>query len=136
MRPENCYFFKLPADIENRPVDTVREERLGQVERAELKRGHDRVGNRQPVRMRRATRRGGGGPRDSGEGGARGRFGREGTRAPLWLIHVGVGQKPTQGCKAVILQLKQNATTPGCLSCTAMVETHRPERSSCCHNSQ
>ena len=70
MRPENCYFLKLPADIENRPVDTVGEERLGQVERAELKRGHDRVGHRQPVRMRRAARgaQTGRGARDRGEG--------------------------------------------------------------------
>ena len=117
MRPENCYFLKLPADIENRPVDTVGEERLGQVERAELKRGHDRVGHRQPVRMRRAARgaQTGRGARDRGEGwgGVGGRFGREGTRAPLWLIRVGVGQKPTQGCKAVILQLKQNEQLPG-----------------------
>ena len=35
-----------------------------------------------------------------------------------------------------LTELKQNAKTPGCLSCTARAETHRPERSSCCHNSQ
>ena len=31
---------------------------------------------------------------------------REGTYVYLWLIHVDVWQKPTQYCKAVILQLK------------------------------
>ena len=35
-----------------------------------------------------------------------GRFKREGTYVYLWLIHVDVGQKPTQHCKAIILQLK------------------------------
>ena len=35
-----------------------------------------------------------------------GRFKREGTYAYLWLIHVDVWQKPTQYCKAIILQLK------------------------------
>ena len=34
------------------------------------------------------------------------RFKREGTYVHLWLIHVDVWQKPTQYCKAVILQLK------------------------------
>ena len=29
---------------------------------------------------------------------------REGTYAYLWLIHVIVGQKPTEHCKAIILQ--------------------------------
>ena len=31
---------------------------------------------------------------------------REGTYAHLWLIHVNLWQKPTQYCKAIILQLK------------------------------
>ena len=35
-----------------------------------------------------------------------GRFKREGTYVYLWLIHVGAWQKPTQYCKAIILQLK------------------------------
>ena len=34
------------------------------------------------------------------------RFKREGTYVDLWLIHVDVWQKPTQFCKALILQLK------------------------------
>ena len=34
------------------------------------------------------------------------RFKREGTYVYLWLIHVDVGQKPTQFYKAIILQLK------------------------------
>ena len=34
--------------------------------------------------------------------------GREGTYVYLWLIHVDVWQKPTQNCKAIILQLKIN----------------------------
>ena len=34
-----------------------------------------------------------------------GNFNREGTYV-LWLIHVDVWQKPTQYCKAIILQLK------------------------------
>ena len=36
------------------------------------------------------------------------RFKREGTYVYLWLIHVDVWQKPTQFCKAIILQLKIN----------------------------
>ena len=35
-----------------------------------------------------------------------GRFKREGLYVYLWLIHVHVWQKPTQHCKAIILQLK------------------------------
>ena len=35
------------------------------------------------------------------------RFKREGTCVYLWLIHVAVWQKPTQHCKAIILQLKR-----------------------------
>ena len=37
----------------------------------------------------------------------RGKFKREGTYAYLWLIHVDIWQKPTQYCKAIILQLKK-----------------------------
>ena len=37
-----------------------------------------------------------------------GRFKREGTYVYLWLIHVDVCQKPTQYCRAIILQLKIN----------------------------
>ena len=37
-----------------------------------------------------------------------GRFKREGTCVYLWLIHVHEWQKPTQHCKASILQLKIN----------------------------
>ena len=32
---------------------------------------------------------------------------REGIDVPLWLIHTVVWQKPTQHCKAIILQLKK-----------------------------
>ena len=32
----------------------------------------------------------------------------EGTYENLWLIHVDIWQKPTQYCKAIILQLKMN----------------------------
>ena len=35
-------------------------------------------------------------------------FKREGTYVYLWLIHAAVWQKPTQYCKAMILQLKLN----------------------------
>ena len=35
-----------------------------------------------------------------------GRFRREGTYVYLRLMHVGVWQKPTQYCKAIILHLK------------------------------
>ena len=38
----------------------------------------------------------------------RGRFKREGAYVYLWLIHVDVWQKPTQDCKAIILQLTIN----------------------------
>ena len=37
-----------------------------------------------------------------------GRFKREETYLYLWLIHVDVWQKPTQYCKAIVLQLKIN----------------------------
>ena len=40
--------------------------------------------------------------------GVRERFKREGTYVYLWLIHIVVWQKPTQYCKAIILQLKIN----------------------------
>jgi len=36
-----------------------------------------------------------------------GRFWKERTYAYLWLIHVDIWQKPTQHCKAIILQLKK-----------------------------
>ena len=35
-----------------------------------------------------------------------GRFKREGIYVYLWLIHTAVQQKPTQHCKAIILQFK------------------------------
>ena len=35
------------------------------------------------------------------------RFKREGKCVYLWLIHVDAWQKPTQDCKAIILQLKK-----------------------------
>ena len=35
-------------------------------------------------------------------------FKREGAYVYLWLIHVDVWQKPTQNCKAIMLQLKIN----------------------------
>ena len=38
--------------------------------------------------------------------GVRGKFKREGTYVYLWLIHADVWQKPTQYCKAIILQLQ------------------------------
>ena len=37
-----------------------------------------------------------------------GTFRKEGTCVYLWLIHIVVQQKPTQHCKAIILQLKIN----------------------------
>ena len=37
-----------------------------------------------------------------------GGFRSEGTYVYLWLIHVDVWPKPTQYCKAIILQLKLN----------------------------
>ena len=38
----------------------------------------------------------------------RGKFKKEGTYIYPWLIHVDVLQKPTQCCKAIIIQLKIN----------------------------
>ena len=40
--------------------------------------------------------------------GVEGRFKREGTNVYLWLINVDVWEKPTQHCKAIILQIKIN----------------------------
>ena len=37
-----------------------------------------------------------------------GGFKREGTYVYQWLIHADIWQKPTQHCKAIILQLKIN----------------------------
>jgi len=37
-----------------------------------------------------------------------GRFKKEATYVYLWLILVAVWQKPTQHCKAIVLQLKNN----------------------------
>ena len=37
-----------------------------------------------------------------------GRFEREGISVCVWLIHIDVWQKPTEHCKAIILQLKIN----------------------------
>ena len=45
-----------------------------------------------------------------------GRFMREGIYAYLRLIHVAVWQKPTQHCKAIILQLKINKSFKKCFS--------------------
>ena len=39
----------------------------------------------------------------------RGRFKREWTHVYLWMIRVNVWQKPTQHCKAIILQLKNKS---------------------------
>ena len=36
-----------------------------------------------------------------------GKEGQEGTYVYLWLTHIDVWQKPTQHCKALILQLKR-----------------------------
>ena len=44
-----------------------------------------------------------------------GEFRRKGTCVYLWLIHVDVWQKPTQYCKAIILQFKTNKQTTGSL---------------------
>ena len=43
---------------------------------------------------------------------AEGRFKGEGTDGYLWLTQVDKGQKPTQHCKAIILQLKINKCIP------------------------
>ena len=37
-----------------------------------------------------------------------GKFKKKGTYVYLWLIHVAVWQKPTQYCKAIIIQVKIN----------------------------
>ena len=39
---------------------------------------------------------------------------KEGTYADLWVIYVDVWQKPTQYCKAIVLQLKINLKKKGC----------------------
>ena len=41
-----------------------------------------------------------------GGGEVEGKFSRERTYVYLWLIHADIWQKPTQYCKAIILQLK------------------------------
>ena len=46
---------------------------------------------------------------------------REWTYVYLWLIHVDVWQKPTQYCKAVILQLKINFLKKFCIHFAMLV---------------
>ena len=85
--------------------------RVGRTERVALKHVHYHMKNREPVGIycmtqgaqilcSVTTQRGG----RRWEKGRRSR--REGTHIYLWLIHVTIWQKPTQQCKAIILQLK------------------------------
>jgi len=48
------------------------------------------------------------------EGGARRQVQERGTYIYLWLIHVDIWQKPTQYCKAILLQLKRNKLKKFC----------------------
>ena len=50
-----------------------------------------------------------------------GRFKREGTYVYIWLIHVGMWQKQTQYCKAIILQLNMKIKSFGVLNKNLMV---------------
>ena len=52
-----------------------------------------------------------------------GRLKREGTCVYLWLIHVVIWQKPTQHCKAIILQLIINFKISGRVLRKAIVQT-------------
>ena len=48
------------------------------------------------------------------------RFKMEGTYVYLWLIRVNIWQKPTQYCKAIILQLKTNSFSKKRMACLLM----------------
>jgi hypothetical protein len=49
------------------------------------------------------------------------RFKKEGTCVHLWLICVVVWQKPTELCKAIILQLKTNSFSKKRTACLLMI---------------
>ena len=53
-----------------------------------------------------------------------GRVKREGTYVYLWLLHVNIWQKPTQYCKAIILQLKINKLKNTVLAQTLLKKKH------------
>ena len=52
----------------------------------------------------------------------------EGAHVYLWLIHVDVQQKPTQYCKAIILQLKKNKTQKTVREALRYVQKARPTK--------
>ena len=58
-------------------------------------------------------------------------FRREGIYVYLWLIHVGVWQKPTQYCKAIILQLKINTFEKMSKMCEAVSPRGRQAGGAC-----
>ena len=57
-----------------------------------------------------------------------GKYKREGTRIHLWLIYVDVGQKPTEYCKAIILQWKINKFLSGHPTCKQLWQ--KPQKKS------
>ena len=83
------------ADIKKGLVDSQEKERVGRIEMASEK---------LLCNTRRSTQR----SVTTSRGGVARRFKREGIHVYLCLIHVAVRQKPTQHCKAIILQLKIN----------------------------
>ena len=95
------------ADIENRLLDTVGKGEDGINRESSSKYIHYHVWNRQLSGELLCNT--GSSPWRGGMGWEMGgRFKREGTCVPQWLIHVDIWQKPTQNCKAMIVQLKIN----------------------------
>ena len=84
----------------NRPVDTVREERVRRTDRVAWRHTHTVRKTASQRDLLYHTRRSGLGAlwQPGGLGG--------GTYAYMWLIHADVRQKPRQHCKAISLQLK------------------------------
>ena len=116
MNLENWYWWTYlqdwskNEDLQNRVWTQWGKERVGCTERGALTHIHY-MSNREPVGSCCAAQELSLGLCDNREGWeamrGSGRFRRGGTYAYLWLIHVVVWKKPTQYCKAIILQLKK-----------------------------
>ena len=131
------------ADRDNRLVGTAEEGEGGGNGQSGTETCRHRMWNRRPMGSRRITQGAQQGalwqPAGGGGGGGRrgwgGRLRRVGMRVCLWLIHVVVWQKPTQYCKAIILQLKINLKTHTHTHRSVVPRAHSPwPRSSWLHS--
>ena len=105
--------FEGDTDIENRLTDTMEGKgRVGRMEKVAWKHVHYHKWNREPVEIFSLTQGTQTGtlwqPRAGGMGWELEKVQEGVTYLYLWLIRVAVWQKPTQYCKAIMLQLKIN----------------------------